>query len=121
MSDRSSKSMEVAIKKLISSFPNNAVKTITVDRGKEFSCYNNIESQYDVDIYYAEPYSAWKRGTNENSNGLLREFSLKKTDLAKVTQEELDYALKSINHRPRKRLNWKTSYEILISELLHLN
>lgn len=50
MSDRSSKSMEVAIKKLISSFPNNAVKTITVDRGKEFSCYNNIESQYDVDI-----------------------------------------------------------------------
>lgn len=42
--------MEVAIKKLISSFPNNAVKTITVDRGKEFSCYNNIESQYDVDI-----------------------------------------------------------------------
>ncbi|MCE4967182.1 IS30 family transposase [Staphylococcus chromogenes] len=121
MPDRSSKSMEVAIKQLISSLPNDAVKTITVDRGKEFSCYKNIESQFDVDIYFAEPYSAWQRGTNENSNGLLREFFPKKTDLAKVTQEELDYALNSINHRPRKCLNWKTSYEILISELLHLN
>ena len=74
MPDRSSKSMEVAIKQLISSLPNDAVKTITVDRGKEFSCYKNIESQFDVDIYFAEPYSAWQRGTNENSNGLLREF-----------------------------------------------
>ncbi|MDT0693092.1 IS30 family transposase [Staphylococcus chromogenes] len=119
--DRSSKSMEVAIKQLILSLPNDAVKTITVDRGKEFSCYKNIESQFDVDIYFAEPYSVWQRGTNENSNGLLREFFPKKTDLAKVTQEELDYALNSINHRPRKCLNWKTSYEILISELLHLN
>ncbi|MDY4022119.1 IS30 family transposase [Staphylococcus borealis] len=121
MPDRSSKSMEVAIKQLISSLPNNAVKTITVDRGKEFSCYKNIESQFEVDIYFAEPYSAWQRGTNENSNGLLREFFPKKTDLAKVTQEELDYALNSINHRPRKCLNWKTSYEIFNSELLHLN
>lgn len=97
--------MECAIKQLISSLPNNAVKTITVDRGKEFSCYKNIESQSDIDIYFAEPYSAWQRGFNENSNGLLREFFPKKTNLASVTQVELDYALNSINHRPRKCLN----------------
>ncbi|GEP81305.1 transposase [Staphylococcus kloosii] len=109
-------SMECAIKQLISSLPNNAVKTISVDRGKEFCCYKNIESQFDFDIYFAEPYSACQQGTNENSNGLLREFFPKKINLATVTQVELDYALNSINHRPRKCLNWKSSYEILTYE-----
>lgn len=56
--DRSSKSMVVTMKQLISSLPNKAVKTITVDRGKDFSCYCNIESQFDVNIYFAESYSA---------------------------------------------------------------
>ncbi|PNZ13305.1 IS30 family transposase [Staphylococcus simiae] len=119
--DRSSKSMEYAMKELISVFPNESIKTITVDRGKEFSCYKSIEEQFGIDIYFADPYSAWQRGTNENSNGLLREFFPKKTDLAKVTQEELDYALGAINHRPRKCLNWNSPYEILCDELLHLN
>ena len=59
--------------------------------------------------------------TNENTNGLLREFSPKKTDLAKVNQEQLNYALDSINYRPRKCLNWKFPYEVLCDELLHLN
>lgn len=121
MPNRSSNSMKEAIKQLITLFPNDAVKTITVDRGKEFSCYKEIESQFDISIYFADPYSAWQRGTNENSNGLLREFFPKKTNLAKVTQKELDYALASINHRPRKCLHWETAYEILKSELLHLN
>ncbi|HCZ7201925.1 IS30 family transposase, partial [Staphylococcus aureus] len=65
--------------------------------------------------------SAWQRGTNENTNGLLREFFPKKTDLAKVNQEQLNYALDSINYRPRKCLNWKFPYEVLCDELLHLN
>ncbi|SCS68228.1 transposase [Staphylococcus caeli] len=98
MPDRSAKSMEIVIKKLISSLPTGIVKTITVDRGKEFVCYKTIESQFENNIYFADPYSAWQRGTNENSNGLLREFFPKKTDLAKTTQAELFYALYSINH-----------------------
>ena len=113
--------MREAIHQLIHTFSESAVKTITVDRGKEFSCYKDIESQFNVDIYFAEPYSAWQRGTNENSNGLLREFFPKRTDLAKVTQEELNYALNAINHRPRKCLNWDTPYEILNLEVLRLN
>ncbi|HFO1088024.1 TPA: transposase, partial [Staphylococcus aureus] len=64
---------------------------------------------------------AWQRGTNENTNGLLREFFPKKTDLAKVNQEQLNYALDSINYRPRKCLNRKFPYEVLCDELLHLN
>ncbi|HCV3519442.1 TPA: IS30 family transposase, partial [Staphylococcus aureus] len=94
---------------------------ITVDRGKEFSCYQNIENQFNINVYFADPYSAWQRGTNENTNGLLREFFPKKTDLAKVNQEQLNYALDSINYRPRKCLNWKFPYEVLCDELLHLN
>ena len=119
--DRSSRSMREAIHQLIHTFSESAVKTITVDRGKEFSCYKDIESQFNVDIYFADPYSAWQRGTNENSNGLLREFFPKRTDLAKVTQEELNYALNAINHRPRKCLDWDTPYEILNLEVLRLN
>ncbi|WP_142383864.1 IS30 family transposase, partial [Staphylococcus aureus] len=72
-------------------------------------------------VYFADPYSAWQRGTNENTNGLLREFFPKKTDLSKVNQEQLNYALDSINYRPRKCLNWKFPYEVLYDELLHLN
>ncbi|HBC7346629.1 TPA: IS30 family transposase, partial [Staphylococcus aureus] len=121
MPDRSPNSMETAINNLIKHLPKGAVKTITVDRGKEFSCYQNIENQFNINVYFADPYSAWQRGTNENTNGLLREFSPKKTDLAKVNQEQLNYALDSINYRPRKCLNWKFPYEVLCDELLHLN
>lgn len=103
--------MREAMHQLIHTLSESAVKTITVDRGKEFSCYKDIESQFNVDIFFADPYSTLQRGTNENSNGLLREFFPKRTDLAKVTQEELNYALNAINHRPRKCLNWGTPYE----------
>ncbi len=97
--------MKEAMHQLIHAFSERIVKAITVDRCKEFSCYKDVESQFNVDIYFADTYSARQRGTNENSNGLLREFFPKRTDLAKVTQEELDYALNAINHRPRKCLN----------------
>ncbi|CAM2988597.1 IS30 family transposase [Staphylococcus argensis] len=119
--DCSSHSMKEAMYQLIHTFSESALKTITVDRGKEFSCYKGIESQFNVDIYFAGPYSAWQRGTNENSNGLLRGFFPQRTDLAKVTQEELNYALNVINHRPRKCLNWDTLCEILNLEVLRLN
>lgn len=59
----------------------------------------------NVDVYFADPYSAWQGGTNENSNGLLREFFTKRTDLVKVIQVELECALNAINHKPRKYLN----------------
>lgn len=65
---------------LTKELPQGAFKTFTSDRGKEFACYEDIESELNIDFYFADPYSAWKRGTNENSNGLLKEFFPKKTD-----------------------------------------
>lgn len=121
MENRSSSSMETAILNTFTMYPTGVFKTSTVDRGKEFACYLSIEKQLDMPVYFADPYSSWQRGTNENANGLLREFFPKKTDLAQITEEELDLALQLINHRPRKCLGWKTSYEAFWEEVSQLD
>lgn len=76
-----------------SMFPKEAFKTATVDRGKEFACYPIIESDLGIPVYFADPYSSWQRDTNENANGLLREFFPKKTYVSKVDISELEEAL----------------------------
>lgn len=120
MPNRTSLSMEQAIRTLNERLPSGAFQTATVDRSKEFACYKTIEAETDIEVYFAEPYSSWQRGSNENANGLLREFFPKETDLAKVSDQELENALTLINNRPRKCLNWKTTHEAFQEELLHL-
>lgn len=93
------------------------LKSFTSDRGKEFACYPEIEAQ-GIQFYFADPYSAWQRGTNENSNGLLREFFPKKTDLAAITLDELINTLWLINNRPRTCLNYQTPFEVFMNELI---
>lgn len=73
--------------KLIRAFPKRALKSFTSDRGKEFACYREIE-EFGIDFYFADPYAAWQRDSNENSNGLLCEYYPKKTDLAKISENE---------------------------------
>ena len=118
--DRTSKSMEWAIKRVNMSLPNGSFITATVDRGKEFACYSKIEEDLKIPIYFADPYSSWQRGSNENSNGLIREFYPKKTDLATVENEELIEKLFLINNRPRKCLNWKSPIQAFFEEVLQL-
>lgn len=120
MKDRTSESMDKAIKSVHSSFPPGTFQTFTVDNGKEFACFSSIEKGLNTPMYFADPYASWQRGSNENANGLLREFFPKKTDLAKVSLESLTYALRLIANRPRKCLGWKTSYEAFMDELSHL-
>ena len=115
--DRTASSMENAVRFVANILPKKAFKTATVDRGKEFACYSNIERDLNIPFYFADPYSSWQRGTNENSNGLLREFFPKKTDLAKVSYNDLQKALFLINSRPRKCLKWKSAYEVFFHEL----
>ncbi|MCI5643341.1 MAG: IS30 family transposase [Peptoniphilus sp.] len=116
MEDRSKDSMLEAVKKLIKALPKYALKSFTSDRGKEFACYKEIEDM-GIEFYFADPYSAWQRGTNENSNGLLREYYPKKTDLAKIDIEELIKNIMELNNRPRKCLNYQTPFEIFMHEL----
>ena len=111
LKNRTAAEMQRAIKELRKAFGEGVFKRYTVDRGKEFACYPEIETQLMVPVYFADPYSSWQRGSNENANGLLREFYPKGTDLAKVSEPELNQILDLMNQRPRKCLDWKTPFE----------
>ena len=100
------------VSKHLSHISNTLIKTFTVDRGKEFANYNEIENRLNIDVYFADPYSSWQRGTNENTNGLLREFYPKRFDFSTITQNELDVVVNIINNRPRKCLGYKTPAEV---------
>jgi IS30 family transposase len=81
---------------------------LTLDNGTEMKEPERIESTTGMMVYYANLYHSSERGTNENTNELLRYFILKKSSFTNITQEQLDVAVKLINTRPRKRLNWRT-------------
>lgn len=87
MVDKSKSSMLNAVKILCSLLPDKVFQTFTSDRGKEFSYYKDIEKM-GIDFYFADPYSSWQRGSNENSNGLLREYYPKKTDLSHINNRK---------------------------------
>lgn len=120
MKDRTAESMRDAIQIIKARYPEGIFRSMTVDRGKEFSCYHFVEQTLGIPVYFADPYSSWQRGSNENANGLLREFFPKSTDLSKVTQTQLNDSLAYIMNRPRKCLKWKTTHEAFMDELSHL-
>ena len=92
--------------------PREKRRSMTYDNGSEFSGYDTIEEQTGLVAYFAHAYHSWERGTNENTNGLLRQFYPKKSRFDTVTQEHLNKSAALINHRPRKRLNYLTPHEI---------
>ncbi len=87
--DHSATSILHAIKQLVKKYGKNCFRSITSDRGKEFNCFREVEAM-DIPFYFAAPYSSWQRGSNESSNGLLREFYPKGTLFSNVSQEDLD-------------------------------
>jgi IS30 family transposase len=118
--DRTAASMQTAITQLYNMLPKGVFKTGTTDRGKEFACHTAIQAQLGFTLYFADAYSSWQRGSNENSNGLLREFYPKKTNLALVPQADLTRNLFLINSRPRKCLEWKSPIQVFLHEVAHL-
>lgn len=99
------------------SVPRKKRHTITYDNGTEFADHEMIEKKAKATVYFAYPYHSWERGTNENTNGLLRQFFPKKTPFAGITQNMLKRVTKLINHRPRKRLGYLTPYEVFIGNM----
>lgn len=93
--------------------PSRYCRTLTLDNGPEMKAPESIERATGVQVYYATPYHSWERGTNENTNGLLRYFFPKKSSFAALTQEDIDQAVRLLNTRPRKRLNWRTPEQML--------
>jgi IS30 family transposase len=92
-------------------------KTLTLDNGKEFAEHEQLEIEAALKIYFAKPYSAWQRGTNENTNGLVRQFFPKGTDLANISEHQFTKVQNLLNDRPRKRLGYRTPNEVLASRL----
>jgi IS30 family transposase len=86
--------------------------TITFDNGKEFADHETIAAELETNIYFAHPYRSWERGLNENSNGLLRQYFPKGMELTEISQEQVQYAVDRLNHRPRKVLGFKTPFEV---------
>lgn len=89
-------------------------KTLTLDNGTEFSGWERLEKKSGIIVYFAYPYHAWERGTNENTNGLLRQYFPKSYDFNLITPEELAQAVRRLNNRPRKRLKFKSPREVFL-------
>jgi len=87
-------------------------RTFTLDNGPEFSDWERLEEKSGAVVYFAYPYHFWERGTNENTNGLLRQYFPRSLDFNLITPKELAHAVKRLNDRPRKRLGFKTPHQI---------
>lgn len=97
----------------MSALPEVLRKTLTWDQGKEMSNHVAIAKATDLDIYFCDPHSPWQRGSNENTNGLLRQYFPKGTDLSRHDKDRLEFVAAELNTRPRKRLGWRTPAEAL--------
>jgi IS30 family transposase len=100
------------VAKRMKAIPPSWRKTITCDRGSENLGYAALEKELNIKIYFAHAYHSWERGSNENTNGLIRRFFPKKTDFRNITDEEIRMVEYLLNSRPRKRLGWKTPYQV---------
>jgi IS30 family transposase len=87
------------------------VRTLTVDNGTEFHAYRAIEQATRIRVYFATPHHAWERGTNENTNGLLRQYLPKRSSMKQLTQHDCNRLADKLNRRPRKRLSYRTPEE----------
>ena len=96
------------------------LRSITPDRGKEFVKHSLVTQTLGTAFYFPEPHQPWQRGTNENTNGLLREFFPKQQDINRWSDDYIQSVVDKLNLRPRKCLGWKTPYEVYFKKLLHL-
>ena len=88
-------------------------RTLTLDNGREFAAFKQVERATGLSVFFADPYSAWQRGSNENTNGLLRRYFPKGTDFSTVSNTELAKVVRAINNRPRKCLGYRTPAEVV--------
>ena len=114
---RNSESVRLGFESRLLTLPKRARMSLALDRGTEMAQYEALESSTSIAVYFCDPYSPWQRGTNENTNGLVRSFFPKGTDFNQVTDEELLYVERIINERPRKCLDYRTPDEVFSKHL----
>ena len=109
--DAKAESVRLALTEAMAYLPEELRKTLTYDRGREMAEYKILEQDLGIEVYFCDPHSPWQRGTNENMNGLIRQYLPKGVDLTPATQEYLNKIAMALNCRPRKALNWQTPLE----------
>jgi IS30 family transposase len=114
----SAENVAQAVVEQMSAMPDWFAKTLTWDRGAEMARHTDITARTGIQVYFADPYSPQQRPSNENTNGLLREYLPKSTDLSAYTRADLDHIAQELNDRPRKRLKYLTPNEVLAKLLI---
>lgn len=112
LENKTADSVSMASIAAFSEIPGKWLRTLTVDNGKEFAHFKKIERETGLTVYFADPYAPWQRGTNENTNGLLRRYFPKGINWRKVTDHMLASVVEKLNNRPRKCLNYRTPNEV---------
>ena len=115
--DKSAEEMKNAVGNSFASCP-GVMKTLTLDNGNEFALHDKISKETGATVYFAEPYSPWERGLNENTNGLIRRFYPKGTDFNRISEFEIANVQNLLNERPRKILGFRTPKKVFIEEIL---
>jgi IS30 family transposase len=101
------------LRQLIAAQP-RPVRTLTLDNGTEFHSYKAFKQLVPAKCYFATPHHAWERGTNENTNGLIRQYLKKRTSMEHLTQRDCQRIADRLNRRPRKRLAYRTPEEVIV-------
>ncbi len=111
---RFSKEVAAQIREKLEKMPKKSRRTVTFDQGSEFADYRQLEGQLKCNVFYCHSHSPWEKGSNENMNGRLRRYLPRSTDIAKISQEQLDSLAKKMNNIPRKCLAFKTPKELFL-------
>ena len=111
-------SMKNALASTMLTLPKELARSLTWDRGKELSAHAQFKVETGIPVFFADPQSPWQRGTNENTNGLLRQYFPKGTDLSRWASEDIEAVAHALNTRPRKTLGWKTPAEAFNEQLM---
>jgi IS30 family transposase len=117
LDDQTAATVRDAIEAAITTLPTALRRSLTWDQGRELAAHIELRLATDLEVYFCDPHSPWQRGTNENTNGLLRQYFPKGTDLSAHSRERLAEVAAGLNGRPRKTLGWRTPFEAF-SELL---
>ena len=102
-----------ALKRKIRELPTELRRSLTWDRGSEMAAHKDFTIATDMQVYFCDPRSPWQRGSNENTNGLLRQYFPKGQDVSQISQARLNQVARELNERPRETLNWRTPLEAL--------
>ena len=112
--------MNAALTASLATLPTELRQTLTWDRGKELSGHAQLTLETGTRVFFADPHSPWQRPTNENTNGLLRQYFPKGTDLSRWSAQDLEAVALALNHRPRKVPGWRTPAEVFTEQLCSL-